>query len=106
MLTLRQSTGSESNRTMATIDAMKQYSVISISGYKTVARLLAKCECERLRSSALVRNIECQKTVQETTGLAVICVLSQHHCHNRSAINIRFQKERFWQFIRSPFIIS
>ena len=48
------------------------------------ARLLAKCECERLRSSiqvsALVRNMECQKARRYilTSGLFVCLFVSSY----------------------------
>ena len=50
------------------------------AGYKTDARLLAKCECERLRSStqvsALVRNIEYQKSRRHTFTSGLLALRS------------------------------
>ena len=50
------------------------------AGYKTDAHLLAKCECERLRSStqvsALVRNIEYQKSRRHTFTSGLLALRS------------------------------
>ena len=55
-------------------------SVSDHAGYKTDARLLAKCECERLRSSTqvstLVRNIEYQKSRRHTFTSGLLALRS------------------------------